>query len=1049
MHQIDRHSIHSGNLASVQGLTYLVTFSILYWLSVTIGLETRIGSIALIWPANGVALCFFILRPRREWPAYIAALSLGYVTAMYDTGHYSWSIILGILLANIIQSVVGAGLVKHFVPAPITLSSIREIIITLVCTALLASLASAVFSVAVLGAGFMDTPWQLWVSGVIDNAGSTVVTLPLLLVFINTFSLKKWLTAGIQYWLEGICLALITLLLAEYIFSHSDSTDSLMRTLPYLLIPCILWAGLRFGQQGVTLVIFVIAIEVVTHTLRFEGPFASNNSGFMLVLTVHMYLGVISITGLIVAALIRQQTVAMHSLAGGIAHEMRNPLGQIHHFMNNIRKSIRTAQPGEIPPHLEATLHSAIDGTEKAINRSLQVIDSTLDSIHNRGIDPATFEFLSARGCVEKAVQEYSFESHRDRRKISLDIRKDFLFFGNEALYIHTLFNLIKNALHSLNSYPAGNILIQVQPGDEHNYITVQDDGPGISASNAQHLFNDFFTMGKKGGSGLGLAYCKRVMRAFGGDIKCESVQGSYTRFTMSFPQVSSKKYSHYLSELLAPLQNKHILVVAQDPKYFRELVANLPDTMLNFTLLDDAQLAVLEMKKQAFDLVVIDLNVSGINGVTAIRWIRLRKLFTEDECQNHDTIPIIALSHASNADEKQRAMEAGASCYWQLQYQMIDFIKVLLNCFEGPDKNQRTAQPQKILQIAVVDDDQIYRTMYRTMLEPHGITVLEASSGEAALELLEQHPCDALITDLRMPGMNGLQLAAAIRAGDCFTRFRGFSSLPIIAVSGNPDQAIEEHCLASGIHDLLKKPVDKMLLLEVLSNHCEFPMHNIKDNIHPSVADAGMLPTSPEKEGLAAFLHDAIKPVLIMEQNIQLLRLHLPGLIKDYRKHYGSSAKRSAKQDSFLISDANINNLQAAPDDLAQAIQACRKKLEVLHRQFNDKQWQDTILLEQHIDDIRISWRWIHTIFRACLASFLPVLLAGYMPKKTGQNETPTTSAFDDSDWKNLNDVVASCGKSISLMESLLDAYAHENSSDLNQSSGSPSDVRQTIIQP
>jgi hypothetical protein len=164
---------------------YFTAFTMLYYLAVVIGLETRIGNVALIWPANGVAFCFFILRPKREWPAYIVGLSLGYVVGMYATGDYPWSIILGVLAANIIQTILGAWLVKRYVPSPIHFSSIREIIITLFCTALIGSIASAFFTVAVLGAGFMETPWQLWVSGVIDNAGSTLVTLPLLSFYIH------------------------------------------------------------------------------------------------------------------------------------------------------------------------------------------------------------------------------------------------------------------------------------------------------------------------------------------------------------------------------------------------------------------------------------------------------------------------------------------------------------------------------------------------------------------------------------------------------------------------------------------------------------------------------------------------------------------------------------------------------------------------------------------------------------------------------------------------------------------------------------------------
>ena len=50
------------------------------------------------------------------------------------------------------------------------------------------------------------------------------------------------------------------------------------------------------------------------------------------------------------------------------------------------------------------------------------------------------------------------------------------------------------------------------------------------------YIFDDFFTSDKKGGTGLGLPFCKRVMEAFGGDITCESVEGEGVEFCLRFP---------------------------------------------------------------------------------------------------------------------------------------------------------------------------------------------------------------------------------------------------------------------------------------------------------------------------------------------------------------------------------------------------------------------------------------------------------------------------------------------------------------------------------
>jgi len=71
--------------------------------------------------------------------------------------------------------------------------------------------------------------------------------------------------------------------------------------------------------------------------------------------------------------------------------------------------------------------------------------------------------------------------------------------------------------------------------------IVVRDTGPGIAPDAIPKLFDSFYTSGKQGGTGLGLAYCKRTMKALGGDIQCRSELGKYTAFVLFFPKVSKE----------------------------------------------------------------------------------------------------------------------------------------------------------------------------------------------------------------------------------------------------------------------------------------------------------------------------------------------------------------------------------------------------------------------------------------------------------------------------------------------------------------------------
>ena len=90
-----------------------------------------------------------------------------------------------------------------------------------------------------------------------------------------------------------------------------------------------------------------------------------------------------------------------------------------------------------------------------------------------------------------------------------------------------------------------------------------------IQISEFSEPFQPFGSVGKAGGTGLGLAYCRRVMRAFGGEIECESVLGEYTQFTLRFPKVNLlESQSHHLAVMeraRAAFAGKRLLIVDDD----------------------------------------------------------------------------------------------------------------------------------------------------------------------------------------------------------------------------------------------------------------------------------------------------------------------------------------------------------------------------------------------------------------------------------------------------------------------------------------------------
>lgn len=109
-----------------------------------------------------------------------------------------------------------------------------------------------------------------------------------------------------------------------------------------------------------------------------------------------------------------------------------------------------------------------------------------------------------------------------------------------------------------------------------------------------------------------------------------------------------------------------------------------------------------------------------------------------------------------------------------------------------------------------VVDDDARIRRLVRRTLEAEKWTVLEARNGPEALHLISTDPAIAvLVTDVRMPGMTGIELATAVRSQRRF--------LPVLYLTGSPDLLFKEQQILRDGEAFLTKPFTRLALLQAL----------------------------------------------------------------------------------------------------------------------------------------------------------------------------------------------------------------------------------------
>ena len=109
------------------------------------------------------------------------------------------------------------------------------------------------------------------------------------------------------------------------------------------------------------------------------------------------------------------------------------------------------------------------------------------------------------------------------------------------------------------------------------------------------------------------------------------------------------------------------------------------------------------------------------------------------------------------------------------------------------------------IRKVLVVDDDPVVGKSFDRVLSGKGYAVITARNGEEALNKLHNETYDVVFTDIKMPGMSGLEVAERVRASQPW--------LPVVIVTGYGTDAYEARAKAAGVSSFLHKPLSPEMI--------------------------------------------------------------------------------------------------------------------------------------------------------------------------------------------------------------------------------------------
>ncbi|MCF8383557.1 MAG: response regulator [Chlorobium sp.] len=635
---------------------------------------------------------------------------------------------------------------------------------------------------------------------------SAIAFIPLFFAKRYPVRLKPWVNLYWYLWLTLTLPVVFTYLTLMNNFSGMWLICETMMLLVfiifipnYFLLTFLLASGISIAYAGF---FFSTGTHLIVTTEIIE---------YLLPLPMAILLGLLSGFTIKKGEMAQERNRVLQSLAGSIAHEMRNPLGQIRHCLNSIQNQLPHFHPERRAEPLKKeeldTLYDKVAHGQMAVKRGIQVVDMVLGEIREKPIDPESFTYLSAERVIRKALDEYGYESEHERERVHLDAGETFIFRINETLFVFVLFNLLKNALFYLKSHPQSEITVRLAKGVPHNCLFFRDTGPGISKDDLPHIFESFHTRGKSNGTGLGLAYCKRVMKAFGGNIRCDSVQGKYTEFTLLFPSVESGTLDEYnartIADALPDFKGKRLLLVDDESIYRMTVKKYLLPLHIDIHEAANGREALVLAAGNYYDLIIMDLNMPLMNGYEAVE--RMRRGEAGEDAR---ATPVIAHSAEPAYIAQAMSEKAGMQALISKPCSQAELINALRATLYSVPYGKSVSGKLEGKRVLLVDDSALNRKLLALSLKDAGLQVTVSGNGEESWTILQKQPFDLLITDIRMQGMDGLELTRRIRA----TTESGLRRLPVVGLSGAAEE--EAAARAAGMDEFRLKTDNPNLLL-------------------------------------------------------------------------------------------------------------------------------------------------------------------------------------------------------------------------------------------
>lgn len=509
-----------------------------------------------------------------------------------------------------------------------------------------------------------------------------------------------------------------------------------------------------------------------------------------------------------------QANRAKNTFLSGMSHELRTPLNAI------IGLDALALKNSELSDETRSYLEKIGDSADNLLSMINDILD--LSRIESGRVSLSKTTFLLGNLIEQINDKVMTLCTNKGLTyKCSFLTPVDISNIGDDSKLKEVLMTLLTNAIKYTEA--PGNVTFTIEKVDEVEdqstlRFVVKDTGVGIEEEYVSRLFHysesDDEFGAQFGSSGLGLAITNKIVNMMNGTIDVKSELNVGTEVTVTIPlQINRQEDVDFERRL--DLDTLYVLVVDDDPIEAEHAKAVLEEVGIRSDYCISGQEALRKIETQhvkhkPYNIVLMDWNMPGMNG---------REASAEIQRLYRGETTVVALTAYNWDDIREEAHQVGVNNSITKPL----FVSSIIENFENiarrsnlhvfKEKNKANLNGRRIL---LAEDVEINAEILIDSLELENIKVDHVTNGEAAVEMFDKSTAGiyaAILMDVRMPVMDGLEAAKQIRA---MSR-EDAKKIPIIALTANAFDEDVQRSIEAGMNAHLSKPIEIDNLLRIL----------------------------------------------------------------------------------------------------------------------------------------------------------------------------------------------------------------------------------------